>query len=93
MSSSYAYQGGVLLPDGRVLFIPYTGTGLGIFNPVTETFTTTGTMPSSYAYYGGVLVPDGRVVLVPGDATAVGLYLGNTPAPAEFCLHPFFNKF
>ena len=88
----YAYGGGVLLPDGRVVFVPYNATTIGLFNPVTNAYTTVAGAPGNYAYLGGVLLPDGRVVFVPHNATTIGLYLGNTPAPKNFCLHPCFNK-
>jgi len=87
-----AYFGGVLLPDGRVVFVPTNATTIGLFNPVTNAYTTVAGAPGNYAYLGGVLLPDGRVVFVPHNATTIGLYLGNTPAPKNFCLHPCFNK-
>jgi hypothetical protein len=91
------YAGGVLLPDGRVIFVPYSNitSTVGIFNPALSgaaSFTTVSGAPGGYPYCGGVLLPDGRVVFVPEAATTIGLYLTNTPAPKEFCLHPCFNK-
>ena len=86
-----AFYGGVLLPDGRVLFVPGNATSIGIFNPITNGYTTTGTTPGGYYFFGGVLLPDGRVIFVP-NGTGIGLYLTNTPAPKNFCLHPCFNK-
>ena len=83
----------MLLPDGRVLFIPGNATSIGIYHPVTNSYTTAGATPGASTYYGGVLLPDGRVVMIPFGQAAVGFYLANTPAPAEFCLHPFFNKY
>ena len=91
-----AYQGGVLLPDGRVVFCPFSATNVGIFNPATNQFSTvTGTTNpgGSSAYVGGVLLPDGRVVFVPYSATNVGMLSGSVPAPREFCLSPYYNKF
>jgi hypothetical protein len=86
------YNSGVLLADGNVLLIPNTATTIKIYNPVTNTLTTG---PSATTFSGGVLIPDGRVIMCPiagPGAANVGLYLSNTPAPAEFCLHPCFNK-
>jgi hypothetical protein len=71
---SSAYFGGVLLPDGRVVFVPYNATSIGIYNPTTNTFSTTGTTPGIEAYIGGLLLPDGRVVFVPTNATSIGIY-------------------
>ena len=76
-SGSLAYKGGVLLPDGRVVFVPYVATNVGIFNPATNQFSTvTGTTNpgGNSAYQGGVLLPDGRVVFVPTNATNVGIF-------------------
>ena len=84
------YSCGALLPDGRVLLVPATATVIRIYNPATDTVVTG---PSASGYFGGVLLPDGRVVLCPSSTTGtVGIYLTNTPAPADFCLHPCFNK-
>jgi hypothetical protein len=86
------YWGGVLLPDGRVLFIPNTGTSICIYTPNDTTGTFVMVTIASAGYIGGVLLPDGRVLFIPNIATTMGLYLTNTPAPKDFCLHPFFNK-
>jgi len=61
-----AYRGGVLLPDGRVICIPYDSTRIGIYDSTTNLFSTTITgAPGSAAYSGGVLLPDGRVIFIP----------------------------
>jgi len=94
---SYAYYGGVLLPDGRVFCVPYNATTARIYDPVTDTLTTpTGTYPGSSAYVGGVLLPDGRVFCVPYNATSSRIYGGIcsvAPLDDNFTLSPFFNKF
>ena len=69
-----AYIGGVLLPDGSVVFVPCNATTIGIFNPTTNAYSTIATAPGGAAYYGGVLLPDGRVVFVPASATTIGLF-------------------
>jgi len=70
-----AYSGGVLLPDGRVVFVPSYAIGVGIFNPSTNIYSTIGG-PSGggVAYIGGVLLPDGRVLFVPQNAGAIGIF-------------------
>jgi streptogramin lyase len=73
-----AYEGGVLLPDGRVVFVPRAATMIGIFNPTTNTYSTVPGAPGGTAYRGGVLLPDGRVVFVPNSATAIGIFNPNT---------------
>jgi hypothetical protein len=69
---------------------PTGAISIAMYNPVTNTLAAGPTVSASYI--GGVLIPDGRIVLVPYGGPNIGLYLTNTPAPAEFCLHPFFNK-
>jgi len=85
----------VLLPDGRVLFVPDSTANIGIFDPSSDTpFSETiagGT--GSFKYYGGVLLPDGRVVFAPLAATNIGIVSGFPPVPIDRCLHPCFNKF
>lgn len=73
---SMDYTGGVLLSDGRVVFVPSFSSAIGLFNPTTNIFSTV-TMsptPAGGAYRGGVLLPDGRVVFVPSNATTIGLF-------------------
>ena len=71
---SYAYTGGVLLPDGRVFCVPFDATTARIYDPVTNTLTTpAGTYPMD-GYLGGVLLPDGRVFCVPYEATTASIY-------------------
>jgi hypothetical protein len=81
------YAGGALLPDGRVLLVPSGASKIRIYDPITNTLQDG---PDTSNYGGAVLIPDGRVILVPGSN--IGIYLTNTPAPVEFCLHPCFNK-
>jgi len=72
-----AYYGSVLIPDGRVVFVPHGATaGFGIFNPSTNSYSTISMSPSppTYAYSGGVLLPDGRIVFVPANTTTIGLF-------------------
>ena len=67
-------NGGVLLPDGRVVLVPSNAATIGLYDPATNTMTVgpnVGMGPGKYI--GGVLLPDGRVVLVlssPGSASA-----------------------
>jgi hypothetical protein len=70
-----AYNGGVLVPDGRVVLVPYTGTSIGIFNTITNTFATisVGAITTD-AYNGGVLLQDGRVVFVPRSFAGIGIF-------------------
>jgi hypothetical protein len=78
---SAAFVGGVLIPDGRVVFVPYSAATIGLFNPATNSYTTTGTTAGSGAFIGGVLLPDGRVLFVPNAATSIGVF---TPATNSY---------
>ena len=84
---SYKYYGGVLLPDGRVVLVPYNANHVGLYDPSTDAWSE-GTddlsaVSSGSKYAGGVLLPDGRVLLVPSYANHVGLYDPSTDAWRE----------
>jgi len=74
-SGNGAYSGTVLLPDGRVYFIPYNATVAKIFDPVTDTFSTpNGVFPGNDSYRSGFLMPDGRVCMPPFGAGKIAFY-------------------
>ena len=69
------YEGGVLLPDGRVVFVPRSAASVGVYDPATNKLTAGPSIGlGDYKYTGGVLLPDGRVVFVPFFAASVGIY-------------------
>ena len=85
------FYGGVLLPDGRVVFVPRSSAKVGLFDPSTNTFTNGANVGSGIQkFYGGVLLPDGRVVFVPYSSTTVGLFDPRTSATRkpEYTLSP-----
>jgi hypothetical protein len=78
------YHGSVLLPDGRLLYVPYNIGYPLIYNPDSETFTK-GTTAGSYAekdqewdsaFYHGQLLPTGKVLFLPmwDYYSYIGLY-------------------
>jgi WD40 repeat protein len=70
-----AFNGGVLLPDGRVFCVPSYSTTARIYNPSTNTLITpSGSYPGSNAFNGGVLLPDGRVFCVPSNSQTARIY-------------------
>ena len=80
------YFGGVLLPDGRVVLVPYNAGHVGLYDPNTDRWTEGQDDLSALGigkYEGGVLLPDGRVVLVPEYASSVGLYDPSTDSWTE----------
>ena len=71
------YGGSVLLPDGRVIFVPQSGSNVGFFNPATGLFSSvvpTGLSASSGQFRSGVLVPNGNVVFIPWTSSNVGVF-------------------
>jgi hypothetical protein len=91
--------GAVALPDGRILVIPTlnnsAGVNFAIYNYKLGTYTILSSSINMYQNSallgGGTLLPDGRVIIT--TQYGAGLLNFRTPAPREFCLHPFFNKF
>ena len=92
----YSFQGGVLLPDGRVFCVPFNSTTARIYNPATDTLSTpTGTYPGSNAFAGGVLLLDGRVFCVPNNSATARIA---SPASTNVfsppvILGPTYNKY
>ena len=71
------YSGSVLLPDGRVLFVPRNASNVGFFNTSTGLFSAvsvSGITAQTDKFRGGVLVPNGNVVFVPYVTSNVGLF-------------------
>ena len=96
------YSGAVAFPDGRILLMPALNNNSGangfiIYNYKTGAISTISGLPGNTMYQnsaligGGTLIPDGRVIFT--TQYGAGLLNFRTPAPREFCLHPFFNKF
>lgn len=68
------YFGGVLLPDGRVFMVPSSATTAALYDPASDTATTTGTFPGSTAFMGGVLLNDGTVLCIPATSATARIY-------------------
>ena len=71
------YGGSVLLPDGRVLFVPYNSSNVGFFNPMTGLFSSivpVGFSAATGQFRSGALVPNGNVVFIPYNSSNVGLF-------------------
>jgi hypothetical protein len=69
------YNGGVLLPDGRVFYVPCMSTTARIYDPVTDSITVpTGAYAGGGAFQGGVLMADGRVYISPYNSTTARIY-------------------
>jgi hypothetical protein len=68
------YQGGALLPDGRVVCVPFTASHIGIYSPDVGVGSFTRTNMAATGYSSCTLLPDGRVLFVPKGAQRIGLY-------------------
>lgn len=71
------YGGSVLLPDGRVLFVPQNSSNVGIYSPATGLFssvTPAGFSAISGQFRSGVLVPNGNVIFIPWNSSNVGVF-------------------
>jgi hypothetical protein len=94
-ATNYLYTGAALLPTGNVVFPPLDSANIGMFNPTTLSFSNLG--PAFTAgvgkFCGCTLLPDGRLVFCPSGVSNVGILNTLTPAPPEFCLSPYFNKY
>ena len=90
-TTTSAYTGGVLAPNGDIHFVPYAAT-------VGQKISAAGvvsTYSSANAYIGGVLAPNGDIHFVPYDA-AVGQILvtgAAKPFGIGLCSSAFLNKF
>jgi len=94
-TGSESYRGGVLLPSGNVVCIPDTSGNIGVVDPTALTFSniSCGYYGGTTQFSGGALLPDGRIVMCPASSGNVGILNTFTPAPREFCLSPYFNKY
>jgi len=74
------YLGGVLAPNGKVIFVPYYADNIGMFDPLTNAFTIidisgiSGIVSGASKYAGGVLAPNGKIIFVPRDADNIGTF-------------------
>jgi streptogramin lyase len=86
-------RGSCLLPDGRIMFSPVSGsiTFTNIYNPYTNSLTTITGLPVN-SFLGCTVLQDGRVLMVPWSS-ALGIISGGIPPSPDMTVHPFFNKF
>jgi hypothetical protein len=89
------YIGGVMLPTGNVILVPHGASNVGMFDPVAFSFSNCAATGGFgvQKFRGGTLLPDGRIVFCPFSSKNVSMLDTFTPAPVEFCLSPYFNKF
>lgn len=68
--SAGAYRSGVLLPDGRIMCVPFLATRYAIYDPILQTLTPFGpTISATDTFGSGIVLPDGRVCLIAYEAS------------------------
>jgi len=88
------FQGSTLLPSGNVIFVPADASNVGMFDPGALRYSNCAAVSLLVEkFFGCTLVPSGQVVFVPAASANVGVLSTMIPAPREFCLSPYFNKF
>jgi len=69
------WAGGVLTPSGKVVFVPYDSSYVGVYDPEFDKFTAgCYTTPGNYKWVTCVLTASGKVVFVPWGSRYVGIY-------------------
>ena len=93
-AGSSAFAGGVLLPNGKALLVPYNSDYVGIYDPASNTYTNGPAHGAGdSAFIGGVLLPNGKALLVSLNSYYVGLINGEySDMPVNAVLSPIFNK-
>ncbi len=73
--ASSMFLGGVLAPNGKVIFAPLGSTKIGIYDPIVNSYANGPSVGSAVSLFSGcVLAPNGKVILVPNASQNVGIY-------------------
>jgi streptogramin lyase len=83
--------GGALLPSGNIVYTG--GSSIAMVDPTGLSASTLLSGIPTNSFSGATLVPSGQVVFTPYAAANVVVLDTMTPAPPEWCLSPYFNKF
>ena len=88
------FQGGCLLPNGRVFLCPKTSTSARIYDPVTNTFSTPASVfPGNSALASCVSLKDGRALIFNmRSGYQCHLFGGGTPHNENVILSGYYNK-
>ena len=88
---SNAFSGGALTTSGNIIFVSNTSANVGMFDPIALQYSNSSACGGNFS--GATLLPSGQVVFVPSKSANVGVLDTFVPAPQEWCLSPYFNKF
>jgi hypothetical protein len=93
--SNNFFQGATLLPTGNIIMAATDSANVLMVDPVALSYSNCAQTGSQGAqrFFGATLVPNGQVVFCPLNSANVGVLNTMVPAPREFCLSPYFNKF
>lgn len=71
-----SFFGGVSIPNGRIIMVPYNSSNVGSFDPTCDRYSDMG-LPCGFsqAFRGGVLAPSGKVVFIPYNYANVTVYV------------------
>ena len=74
-NSTQRFLGGVLAPNGKIIFAPLASSYIGVYDPITNTYTDGPEHYRGYAaFHGGVLAPNGKIIFVPYQSAYIGIY-------------------
>lgn len=82
------YEGAIVMPNGKICFVPNKATRIGIYDPRTNTWTdgpAHNLTTTNGVFSGGTLLADGRVLMVPRSAHTTGIGLFGIYDPVYNC--------
>ena len=85
-----AFWGAALAPNGDIIFVPYDSDNVGIYDPITDTYTSGAAHgEGASAFWGAALAPNGDIIFVPRNSDNVGVYytFSQTITPKKVALN------
>jgi hypothetical protein len=72
---SGAFYGCTLMPNGKVMLVPFNSPNIGIYDPIKNTYANGPTHGrGGAAFCGSTLMPNGKVMLTPNFSATIGIY-------------------
>ena len=81
-----AFHGAAVVPDGRIVFGPWTQNHIGVYNPLTYSYTSypTNLVAGTLNFAGPITLPNGWVLFTPFIANFFGLFNPYTNTYSSF---------
>lgn len=82
------YEGAVVMPNGKICFVPNKATRIGIYDPRTNVWEdgpAHNLVTTNGVFSGGTLLADGRVIMIPRSAHTTGIGLFGIYDPVYNC--------